>query len=107
MGFGDIFRTFFGGGGFQRERSNRGQDLAYNVEVTLEEAARGVEKEIEIPRTERCDVCGGSGAAPGTSARICPRCGGSGQVQIQHRSAFGMFVQVASCPDMQRQRQIN
>jgi molecular chaperone DnaJ len=98
MGFGDIFRTFFGGGGFSTERSNVGQDLAYNLEITLEEAARGVEKEIEIPRTEHCDVCGGSGAAPGTSARICPRCGGSGQVQVQQRSSFAMYVQVTACP---------
>ena len=99
MGFGDIFRTFFGGtSGFGPERSNRGQDLAYDIEVTLEEAARGVDREIEIPRTERCDVCGGSGAAPGTSAKVCPRCGGSGQIQVQHRSSFGIFVQVAVCP---------
>jgi len=98
MGFGDIFRTFFGGGGFGGERSSRGQDLAYNLEITLEEAARGVDKEIEIPRTEHCDVCGGSGAAPGTSARVCPRCGGAGQVQVQHRSSFGVFLQVTECP---------
>jgi molecular chaperone DnaJ len=98
MGFGDIFRTFFGGGGFNTERSNRGQDLAYDLEITLEEAAKGTEKEIEIPRTERCDVCGGSGASPGTSAKICPRCGGSGQVQVQRRSSFAMYVQVVACP---------
>jgi molecular chaperone DnaJ len=103
MGFGDIFRTFFGGGGFGgggfgAERSNRGQDLAYDIEITLEEAAKGADKEIEIPRTERCDVCGGSGAAPGTAAKVCPRCGGAGQVQVQHRSSFGVFVQVTSCP---------
>src|SRR5208337_333191 len=97
MGFGDIFRTFFGGG-FGGERSNIGQDLAYDLEITLEEAAKGAEKEIEIPRTERCDVCGGSGAAPGTSAKICPRCGGSGQVQNMRKSGFAMYVQVAACP---------
>ncbi len=99
MGFGDLFRTLFGGGGFGgAERSNTGQDLAYDLEITLEEAARGAEREIEIPRTERCDVCGGSGASPGTSAKTCPRCGGSGQVQIQHRSSFAMYVQVVACP---------
>jgi molecular chaperone DnaJ len=98
MGFGDIFRTFFGGGGFGAERSSRGQDLAYDLEITLEEAAKGADKEIEIPRTERCDVCGGSGAGPGTTAKTCPRCGGAGQVQVQHRSSFGVFVQVATCP---------
>jgi molecular chaperone DnaJ len=99
MGFGDIFRNFFGGGGFgETEQVNRGQDIGFNLEITLEEAARGVEKEIEIPRTEHCDVCGGSGAAPGTSAKTCPRCGGSGQVQVQRRSSFAMYVQVAVCP---------
>jgi molecular chaperone DnaJ len=98
MGFGDIFRTFFGGGGFGAERNNTGQDLAYNLEITLEETAKGAEKEIEIPRTERCDICGGSGAAPGTSAKVCPRCGGSGQVQNMRKSGFAMYVQVTACP---------
>ncbi|MGD0645573.1 MAG: molecular chaperone DnaJ [Candidatus Bathyarchaeia archaeon] len=98
MGFGDIFRTFFGGGGFEVERSERGQDLAYDLEITLEEAARGTEKEIEIPRTERCDVCGGSGASPGTSARICPRCNGQGKIQNMRKSGFAMYVQVTNCP---------
>ena len=97
MGFGDIFRTFFGGG-FGGERRNIGQDLAYDLEITLEEAANGAEKEIEIPRTEKCNVCGGSGAAPGTSVKICPRCGGSGQVQNMRKSGFGMYVQVTACP---------
>jgi molecular chaperone DnaJ len=101
MGFGDIFRTFFGGGfggGFGGERVNRGQDLAYDLELTLEEAARGTEKEVEIPRTEKCDVCGGSGAKPGTTPKVCPRCGGAGQVQNTRKSAFGTFVQVTVCP---------
>jgi molecular chaperone DnaJ len=97
MGFGDLFRTFFGGG-FGGERVNRGQDLAYDLELTLEEAARGTEKEVEIPRTEKCDVCGGSGAKPGTSPKVCSRCGGAGQVQNMRRSAFGTFVQVTVCP---------
>ena len=102
-GFNDIFRTFFGGGGFggesYGERASRGQDLLYELNITLEEAARGTEKEIDVPRTERCDVCGGSGAAPGTQARICPRCNGQGRVQSMRRSAFGTFVQVTPCPE--------
>jgi molecular chaperone DnaJ len=101
--FGDIFRQFFGGGGFGGggfgERANRGQDLLYDLTITLEEAAKGTEKEIEIPRTEKCDVCGGSGAAPGSQARTCPRCNGQGRVQNTRRSAFGMFVQVVACPE--------
>ncbi len=99
MGFGDIFRSFFGGGGFQGfEEHNRGQDLAYNLEISLEEAAKGTEKEIEIPRTERCEVCGGSGANPGTSARICPRCGGAGKIQNMRKAGFATYVQVSECP---------
>jgi molecular chaperone DnaJ len=101
MGFGDVFRSIFGGGGgfsgFGEER-NRGQDLAYNLEITLEEAARGTEKEIEIPRTERCEVCDGTGANPGTSAKICPRCGGEGKIQNMRKAGFAMYVQVTVCP---------
>jgi molecular chaperone DnaJ len=100
FGFGDLFRHFFGGGfgGGFGERINRGQDLAYDLEITLEEAARGTEKEIQVPRTEKCDVCNGSGAAPGTSPRTCPRCNGAGKIQHMRRSNFAMYVQVTPCP---------
>jgi molecular chaperone DnaJ len=100
MGFSDIFRSIFGGGGGFGgfEERNRGQDLAYNLEITLEEAARGTEREIEIPRTERCEVCGGSGATPGTSAKVCPRCGGAGQIQNMRKAGFAMYMQVTVCP---------
>jgi molecular chaperone DnaJ len=101
-GFNDIFRMVFGGGfneGRSSERSSRGQDLLYEINITLEESDRGAQKEIEIPRTENCDVCGGSGAAPGTQARTCPRCSGQGRVQTMRRSAFGTFVQVSPCPE--------
>jgi len=100
FGFGDIFRYIFGGGGFGGdfgERVNRGQDLVYDIEITLEEAAKETEKEIEIPRTEKCDVCGGSGASPGTSPRTCPRCNGAGKVQHMRKSSFAMYVQVTPC----------
>jgi molecular chaperone DnaJ len=100
FGFGDIFRIFFGGGfggdGF-RERINKGQDLVYDLEITLEEAAKGTEKEIEVPRTEKCEVCGGSGASPGTSPRTCPKCNGAGRVQHMRKSSFAMYVQVTPC----------
>ncbi len=104
-GFSDIFRMFFGGGGGggfggggYEERANRGQDLLYDLNITLEEAARGTEKEIEVPRTEKCDICGGSGAAPGSQPKICTRCNGAGRIQQARRSAFGTFVQVTPCP---------
>jgi len=102
FGFGDLFRTFFGGGfggGGFRERSNRGQDLGYELEITLEEAARGTEKEIVVPRTEKCDVCDGSGASPGTSVKTCPKCNGAGQVRNTRRNSFLTYVQVTPCSE--------
>ena len=101
LGFGDLFRAFFGGGGFGggfREQSDRGQDLLYELEITLEEAAHGTQKEIEVPRTEKCDVCGGSGASPGTSPKTCPRCRGAGKIQNMRKTGFAMYVQVTPCP---------
>jgi molecular chaperone DnaJ len=102
IGFGsgglrDVFSFFFGDRGL-RETETRGRDLGYELEISLEEAANGTEKEIEIERTEKCDVCGGNGAAPGSSPRSCPRCNGAGRVQTTTRNAFGMFVRVIPCP---------
>ena len=102
FGFGDLFRTFFGGGfggGGFRQRSNRGQDLGYELEITLEEAAKGTEKEIVVPRTEKCEVCGGSGASPGTSVKTCPKCNGDGQVRNMRRNSFLTYVQVTPCAE--------
>ena len=100
FGFGDLFRTFFGGGfgrgGFS-ERINRGQDLVYELELTLEAAAKGTEKEILVPRTEKCEVCGGSGASPGTSPQTCLKCNGSGKIRNTRRSNFAMYVYVTPC----------
>jgi len=97
-GFGDLFNVFFGGRDFEeRQEVIRGRDLRCEVNITLEEAASGVEKEIDIPRIERCEVCGGSGAASGTSAQTCPRCKGSGKLQNTSRSGFGTFVQLVPC----------
>lgn len=80
--FGDIFGDIFGGG---RSRSSvyRGADLRYNLEISLEEAARGTETKIRIPTMAECDACNGTGAKPGTSASTCPTCGGHGQVRMQ------------------------
>jgi molecular chaperone DnaJ len=97
-GFGDLFNVFFGGRGYEeRQRIIRGQDLGYEIYITLEEAASGVEKEIDIQRIERCEVCGGSGAAPGTSVQTCPKCKGSGKLQKTSRSGFDTFVQIVPC----------
>jgi len=99
FGIGDLFRIFFGGGrGFREERMVRGRDLGYDLEITLEEAAKGVEKEILVPRTEKCEICKGTGASPGTKPKTCEKCGGSGNVQNVQRNRFSMFVRVTPCP---------
>jgi molecular chaperone DnaJ len=101
FGFGDLFRTFFGGGfgGGFRQRNNRGQDLGYELEITLEEAAKGTEKEIVVPRTEKCEVCEGSGASPGTLPKKCPNCKGAGQVRNTRSNGFLTYVQVTPCSE--------
>jgi molecular chaperone DnaJ len=97
FGFGDLFSTIFGQRDFE-ERVTRGRDLGYDLAITLEEAAHGTEKEIGFKRIEKCDVCGGTGAAPGTSPRVCPSCRGAGRIQKVNRNSFGTFVQVVPCP---------
>jgi molecular chaperone DnaJ len=92
-GGGGIFEHFFGGSGGGADQA-RGADLRYDLEIKLEEAARGVEKEIEIRKTGRCSACGGSGGGPGAHLHTCPTCRGRGQV-----SATRGFFQVAQpCP---------
>jgi molecular chaperone DnaJ len=83
VGFGTVFDDFFEGlfGSPGRRRGSRGADLRYNLEVTLEEAVFGVEKEITIPRLESCGACKGSGAKPGTAPVTCRSCRGAGQVR--------------------------
>src|SRR5438094_586345 len=100
-GFGDIFDMFFGGQpGATRRRAGprRGPDLRVMVEVTFEEAVFGVEKEIEAPRHEICEVCAGSGAEPGSTPTTCPECNGQGQVRRVSQSIFGQVVNVTPCP---------
>jgi molecular chaperone DnaJ len=97
FGFGGLFGSIFGQREDFEERAARGRDLAYDLEVTLEEAAHGAEKEIYFKRIEKCDLCGGTGAAPGTLPRTCPNCRGTGRIQRVSRSGFGTFVQVVPC----------
>ncbi len=95
--FGDIFGDIFGagrGGGGGRSNVYRGADLRYNLEITLEEAARGADKMIRIPTTVECDTCHGSGAKKGTEPKVCPTCGGAGQVRMQQ----GFFSIQQTCP---------
>ena len=96
--FDEIFSSFFGFGFGEergrRRRATKGDDIWYELWVTLEEAAFGVEKEIEIKRKNPCPRCGGSGAEPGTGYRHCPTCGGRGFLVTQH-----LFFQVKrTCP---------
>ena len=99
FGFDDIFEHFFGRRyGRQREYRRRGADLRYDVTITLRDAYEGKTVELEIPRTEKCDNCNGTGAKPGTSPKTCPQCHGTGQVQRTQRTAFGVFTQITVCP---------
>jgi len=101
-GFGDVFEDIFeniftggGQGGFHgQSRAQRGSDLQYNAQLTLEEAAQGKQIEIDIPRHSTCKTCSGSGAKKGTSAKKCGTCQGAGQVRIQQ----GLFSIQQACP---------
>ena len=89
FGFGDLF-----GGGRRRGGPQRGADLRYDLEITFEEAARGAETAVQIPRQENCETCHGSGAAPGSSPTVCQQCRGQGQVRFQQ----GFFTVARTCP---------
>lgn len=94
--FGDIFGDIFGGGGGGRgrQRQQRGSDLRYNVDLTLEDAVKGKSLEIKVPTYVSCEPCDGSGAKPGTSAKTCSTCHGHGQVQMRQ----GLFAVQQTCP---------
>ena len=91
---GGIFETFFGGGGTRTDDQRRGSDLRYDMEIKLEEAAFGADKQIEIEKLDTCDQCSGSGAEPGSRKISCPACGGRGQVV----SSRGFFHISQTCP---------
>ncbi|AGO16902.1 molecular chaperone DnaJ [Glaesserella parasuis] len=96
-GFEDIFSEMFGGGfggGGRRQRVVRGDDLRYDLEITLEEAVRGVKKDIRIRTLVQCDTCHGSGAEAGSKVETCPHCHGSGRVRRQQ----GFFMTETVCP---------
>src|SRR6266571_764796 len=92
--FGDIFGDIFNQARGGRSSVYRGADLRYNLEVALEQAARGTETRIRIPTYEDCETCKGSGAKPGTKPRTCPTCEGHGQVRMQQ----GFFSIQQACP---------
>ena len=92
-----IFDMFFGGGGRSRGPA-RGRDLRYDINITLEQAASGLESTIEVPRTENCGTCRGSGAKPGTAPTVCGNCHGSGQITRAQNTPFGQMVTSSTCP---------
>lgn len=103
MDFADIFGEFFGfATGTSRQRQNaprRGQDLAYTIALTFEEAIFGVDKDIEIVRDEVCSTCKGKGSEPGSNPVKCSNCGGRGEVRQVRQTFLGSMVQVTTCPN--------
>ncbi|MBI3455641.1 MAG: molecular chaperone DnaJ [Candidatus Rokubacteria bacterium] len=108
-GFGDLFEDmfegFFGGGTRTagRARARRGENLRYDLEISLEEAAKGVETRLQIPRLEPCEVCRGSGVEPGSKRVVCPTCRGRGQLRYQQ----GFLTVARSCPHCAGEGQVN
>jgi molecular chaperone DnaJ len=107
VGFGslfeDIFDNFFGAGGPRRSRAMRGEDLQYELKVSLEDAANGLETTLQIPRLEACDACRGTGSEPGTKRTTCEACGGRGEVRMAH----GFLTVARTCPKCRGEGQVN
>ncbi len=98
FGFGDVF----GSRGRRRSTVQRGADLRYDLEITLEDAANGKDEKLRIPRLETCETCDGSGAEEGTKPENCISCGGSGQTQYRQ----GFFSVMRTCPNCAGKGQI-
>jgi molecular chaperone DnaJ len=102
--FEDIFENFFAGGTRgRRTRATRGEDLQYELKISLEEAARGVETKVQLPRLEACAACGGSGAEPGTQRTSCETCRGQGQVRFNQ----GFLTVARTCPKCHGEGEMN
>ena len=93
----DLFSSFFGGGGRTRRGPARGADVLAEVELTLEEAAEGVEREVEIEVLSKCVDCDGSGTAPGTFPQRCSDCNGTGELRQVRRTMFGNMMTATPC----------
>ncbi|MBI4010954.1 MAG: molecular chaperone DnaJ [Candidatus Rokubacteria bacterium] len=107
-GFGDLFEDIFegfftGGARGGRSRIRRGDDLRYDLEIALEEAAKGVETRLQIPRLETCEACKGSGLEPGSRRVTCPTCKGRGQLRYQQ----GFLTVARTCPHCSGEGQVN
>jgi molecular chaperone DnaJ len=97
FGGGSIFEDLFGSSRADPTEPQRGDDLRYDMEISFEDAAHGCEREITVTKPERCEVCTGSGAEAGAKAKVCPTCGGRGQVI----SSRGIFSIAQTCPGCQ------
>lgn len=100
--FEDLFDVFFGRDIFGARRKGRqiyrGADIGLELEIDFKESAFGVQREIEVEKMMSCEVCGGSGAKPGTSAVSCKQCGGTGQIRSSQSTFFGSFITTNECP---------
>ena len=103
--FEDIFENFFTGGAGRgrRSRAMRGEDLQYELKITLEEAATGLETKVQIPRLERCEHCEGTGAEPGSRPVACEACHGRGEIRINQ----GFLTVARPCPKCRGEGQVN
>src|SRR6266511_1259329 len=95
----DLFESFFGAPGARgaRQRVQRGQDLRYDIHLTLEEAVFGTSREVSLQKHVTCTRCTGNGMEPGSQPVKCPRCEGSGEIRRVQQSIFGQFVNVTLC----------
>lgn len=103
-GFEDIFSEMFGGasrGGGGRSRAQSGSDIQVDVEITFDEMAKGIKKDIHLQKLSQCATCKGSGGEPGSSVDTCATCHGKGQIQRTVKSFLGVFSQAEICPSCQ------
>ena len=99
---GDIFGSFFGGGSTRSQRRTgpiRGEDRFMQLEIDFMDAIKGKKSEIKINFDEQCPHCNGTGAKSSSDVQTCSKCGGTGSVRVQQRTAFGTFVNTTTCPD--------
>ena len=99
----DIFGSFFGGGSTRRQSNGprKGNDRFMQMRIDFMEAINGITEEITVEVDEQCNECLGSGAKTKSDVQVCSRCNGSGQVQTQNRTPFGVFMSTSVCPDCQ------
>lgn len=100
-GFWDLFDSLFGRSRRRESGPRRGHDLRYDLTLSFEEAFKGTEKELTIPRLETCPACKGRRTRGGATPEACPTCQGTGQVQRVTGNAYSRFIQITSCPDCQ------